>query len=109
LCIEEQFYLLWPCVVFWIKERRRLMYLCVACIVACPVARILRWLGRISYGAYVFHDIFHSMFRRFARHYFVHWRLGTALIAFAFTLLMSWASYRWYESRFIRMKERWAR
>lgn len=226
LCIEEQFYLLWPCVVFWIKERRRLMYLCVACIVACPVARMmeahllpgfmvensavlwftpfrvdalllggflalmrrgpnartlllaarggfillstvsliwlildpvarlqagryayppwewtwgatfvevfggclivmaleyrsvtfrifnlrsLRWLGRISYGAYVFHDIFHSMFRRFARHYFVHWRLGTALIAFAFTLLMSWASYRWYESRFIRMKERWSR
>jgi peptidoglycan/LPS O-acetylase OafA/YrhL len=29
LCVEEQFYLLWPAVVFWVRDRRRLMYLCV--------------------------------------------------------------------------------
>jgi len=221
LCIEEQFYLLWPCVVFWVKDRRRLICICVASIVICPVLRIsathilpsfimadaatlwftplridalligavlalvrrgpharamlpvaragfvgfscvsllwlvlnpvagfrhippqwgwtwgltyievfsaclivmalqarsftfrifnlrpLRWLGRISYGAYVFHDIPHIMYLRAARHYLVHWRLGTAAFALAGTLLLSWASFRWYESRFIRLKTKW--
>ncbi|HEX9202040.1 MAG TPA: acyltransferase [Acidobacteriaceae bacterium] len=226
LCIEEQFYLLWPWVVFSVTNRKKLMYICAAFVVACPLMRAmsihllplamvggganiwftpfridtlllgallalvrrgpnarmmpavartgfvllstvmlvwllviarakflapvypypawsstwglmivdwfsaclivmaleyrsvtfrifnvrpLRWLGRISYGAYVFHDVFHAMFRRFARHYFVHWSLATALIALAFTLLISWASYRWFESPFIRMKSRWSR
>ena len=221
LCIEEQFYLLWPCVVFWVKDRRRLICICVASIVICPVLRIsathilpsfimadaatlwftplridalligavlalvrrgpharamlpvaragfvgfscvsllwlvlnpvagfrhippqwgwtwgltyievfsaclivmalqarsftfrifnlrpLRWLGRISYGAYVFHDIPHIMYLRAARHYLVHWRPGTAAFALAATLLLSWASFRWYESRFIRLKTKW--
>jgi peptidoglycan/LPS O-acetylase OafA/YrhL len=221
LCIEEQFYLLWPCVVFWVKDRRRLICICVASIVICPVLRIsathilpsfimadaatlwftplridalligavlalvrrgpharamlpvaragffgfscvsllwlvlnpvagfrhippqwgwtwgltyievfsaclivmalqarsftfrifnlrpLRWLGRISYGAYVFHDIPHIMYLRAARHYLVHWRPGTAAFALAGTLLLSWASFRWYESRFIRLKTKW--
>ena len=226
LCIEEQFYLLWPCVVFLIKDRRKLMYICVAFLVACPIMRVmathllpefmvaeganiwftpfridtlllggllalvrrgpnarmmpavarsgfvllsavilvwffviararllapeypyppwsstwalvivdlfgaclivmalefrsvtfrvfnlraLRWVGRVSYGAYIFHDIPHAMYVRAARHYLVHWRLGSAAFAFVCTMLMSWASYRWYESRFIRMKERWSR
>jgi len=69
--------------------------------------RPLRWLGRISYGAYVFHDIPHIMYLRAARHYLVHWRLGTAAFALAGTLLLSWASFRWYESRFIRLKTKW--
>ena len=33
LAIEEQFYLLWPLVVFWIKDRRRLMQVCLAGII----------------------------------------------------------------------------
>lgn len=69
----------------------------------------LRWLGQISYGAYVFHDIPHPMYVRFARHYLVHWRIGTAGIAFAGTLLLAWASFRWFESRFIRLKSAWSR
>jgi peptidoglycan/LPS O-acetylase OafA/YrhL len=226
LCIEEQFYLVWPWIVFWVKDRRRLIYICAACIVICPVLRMsaqhllpafmtsdaatlwflpfridalllgsllalvmrgpharillvaarggfillsavtvfwvvldpvarfqsgeylyppwewtwgftfvevfgaclivmaleyrsitfrifslrpLRWLGRISYGAYIFHDIAHPMYNRFARHYLIHWRLGTAVIAFVGTLLLSWASFRWYEARFIRLKQRWSR
>jgi peptidoglycan/LPS O-acetylase OafA/YrhL len=226
LCIEEQFYLLWPCIVFWIKDRKRLIYICGTSIVVCPLFRVmalhflpsfmvregatcwfmplridalllggflalvrrgpharilllvarggfilllavilvwlilnpaarfqsqgytyppwdatwgltfvevfgaclvvmalefrsvtfrvfnlrpLRWVGRISYGAYVFHDIPHPMYVRAARHYLVHWRLGAAVLAFVCTLLMSWASFRWYEAPFIRLKTRWSK
>jgi peptidoglycan/LPS O-acetylase OafA/YrhL len=227
LCIEEQFYLFWPWIVFWIKDRRRLICVCLACIVICPVLRStaphflprfmvdeganwwftpfridalllggllallrrgphartmllvargaffllsaaivlwlildpaarlhpqdyvypswdgtwgmtfidlfaaclivmalevrsftyrifnlrpLRWLGRISYGAYVFHDLFHPMLTRTARHFLPqHWQLATAALALPLTILMAWASFRWYESRFILLKARWSR
>jgi peptidoglycan/LPS O-acetylase OafA/YrhL len=226
LSIEEQFYLLWPCVVFWIKDRKKLISLCVTCIVTAPILRMmaihlvwagvlgggftcrftplridalllggllalvrcgpharmmpvvaragfillssiigvwlvlnpgvrfqlhgypypvwdatwgltfvevlgaclivmsleyrsvtfrifslrpLRWIGRISYSAYLFHDIPHAMYVRAARHYLVHWRPGAAILAFACTMLMSLASFRWYEAPFIRLKERWSR
>jgi peptidoglycan/LPS O-acetylase OafA/YrhL len=69
----------------------------------------LRWLGRISYGAYVFHDILHGQIARFAQHYTTHWQLATAALAFASTLLLAWASFRWFETPFIRMKDRWTR
>lgn len=39
LCIEEQFYLLWPGIVFTLRDRRKLMAICVACIVLVPFAR----------------------------------------------------------------------
>jgi peptidoglycan/LPS O-acetylase OafA/YrhL len=226
LCIEEQFYLIWPWIVFSIKDRRRLIYICAASIVICPVMRAagshilpgfmmgdaatlwftpfrvdalllgglvalvlrgphartmllvarvgfvllsanillwimldpvarfkfgsyqypswywtwgltyvavfgaclivmalesrsvtfrvlnlrpLRWLGRISYGAYIFHDIPHDIYYRIVRHTHTHQLLGTAAMAFAGTLLLAWASYRWYESPFIRLKQRWSR
>jgi peptidoglycan/LPS O-acetylase OafA/YrhL len=41
LCIEEQFYLLWPWVVFTIRDRRKLIAICITCIVLVPVARTL--------------------------------------------------------------------
>jgi peptidoglycan/LPS O-acetylase OafA/YrhL len=69
--------------------------------------RPLRWLGRISYGAYVFHDILHNQIARLFQHYTAHWVLPTAALAFAFTLLLSWASFRWFESPFLRLKHHW--
>jgi peptidoglycan/LPS O-acetylase OafA/YrhL len=41
LCVEEQFYLLWPWIVFTVRDRRKLMAICAACIVLVPFARIL--------------------------------------------------------------------
>jgi peptidoglycan/LPS O-acetylase OafA/YrhL len=41
LCVEEQFYLVWPCVVFLVRDRRKLLTLCLACVVVCPLARTL--------------------------------------------------------------------
>jgi len=224
LCVEEQFYLFWPWVVFWIRDRRKLMVVCAACVVICPVMRMvgnhalpqwmldqevlyrwtpfrvdalllgglvalvrrgpsargllvaarlvfctlalifvgflgywsrhlgqglthptwaltrgvmfvdlvsaclivmaletgsityrifnlrpLRWVGRISYGAYVFHDIFHLLILAVVMQFTSHFKYGTAATALVFTLLVSWASFRWYETPFIRLKERWTR
>jgi peptidoglycan/LPS O-acetylase OafA/YrhL len=71
--------------------------------------RPLRWLGRISYGAYIFHDLPHPLYARFARHFWSHWRVGTAALAFVGTILLSSASFYWFESRFIGLKNRWSR
>jgi peptidoglycan/LPS O-acetylase OafA/YrhL len=223
LCVEEQFYLMWPWVVFWVRDRKKLMYICLACVVICPVMRIigshvlprfmlergilfrwtpfrvdalllgglvalirrgpsergllwaaratsyvlgamgvvwlilnrgavrhpgsfvppswdmtwglvffdllsaavvvmalepgsvtyrvlnlgpLRWIGRISYGAYLFHDIFHKQIGAAMSKVAGH---GTAPAALLFTLVLAWASFRWYETPFIRLKERWTR
>jgi peptidoglycan/LPS O-acetylase OafA/YrhL len=79
--------------------------------------RPLRSIGRLSYGAYVFHDLLHGLFV----HVVVH-RGGlrfatpsgqrdaaTAAIALPFTLLMAWCSFRFFESPFLNLKERWTR
>ena len=226
LCVEEQFYLFWPWIVFWIKDRRKLMVVCASSLVIClglrlfahlflprfmvdgeipfpatpfrvdslllgglvalarrgshwsklatlarfvfPVMlamilvwhiferrvwvslreyhypswqttwglsfadvffacliviaiergslafrvfnlRPLRWLGRMTYGAYVFHEIFHKEFIRLGLYFPAHAILATAVIAFVFTCVISWASFRWYESRFIALKDRWTK
>lgn len=225
LCIEEQFYLIWPWVIFWIRDRRKLFWICAASVPICVAARLagqswlptwmldhqvlyratpfrldalllgglialwlrgpsahrllrsarlalplalvalflwaaftpghfwqqqpyryppwtftwgllaidllaalgiavaiqpgsliyralnqrpLRWLGRISYGAYVLHDIPHYIYFRIAtmiapEHTF---RL-LAAIALVSTCVLSWLSYRFFESPFLNLKERW--
>jgi peptidoglycan/LPS O-acetylase OafA/YrhL len=39
LCVEEQFYLLWPWIVFTVRDRRKLMAICAVCVVLVPLAR----------------------------------------------------------------------
>jgi peptidoglycan/LPS O-acetylase OafA/YrhL len=39
LCVEEQFYLVWPFVIFYIKDRRRLRNLCA---IVCPLVLLAR-------------------------------------------------------------------
>jgi peptidoglycan/LPS O-acetylase OafA/YrhL len=41
LCVEEQFYLVWPLIVFLIKDRIRLRNLCIAVAVMLPLLRLL--------------------------------------------------------------------
>ena len=40
LCVEEQFYLFWPWIVFWVRDRRKLIFICLACVVICPLMRV---------------------------------------------------------------------
>jgi peptidoglycan/LPS O-acetylase OafA/YrhL len=76
--------------------------------------RPLRWIGRISYGAYVFHDIFHSVYRAVVAAIGTHIQFVAnhteefvLVLGLACTLLISWLSFRFFESAFINLKERW--
>jgi peptidoglycan/LPS O-acetylase OafA/YrhL len=41
LCVEEQFYLVWPFVVFLLRDRVRLRNLCVAVVILMPFIRLI--------------------------------------------------------------------
>lgn len=77
-------------------------------------ARVLAWkplqhLGRVSYGVYVFHLLFYDCDRIVIdaiKPRFPAWPVHAAV--FAWVWLLSWASFRWYETPFLRLKERWA-
>jgi peptidoglycan/LPS O-acetylase OafA/YrhL len=223
LCVEEQFYLFWPWVVFWIRDRQKLMTVCFFFCVACPLLRVigfhtlphymldqdvlyrwtpfridalllggwvalarrgpssgrllvsarvvgstlfciivmwliyaihqpqvgslqpawrsvwgvtvvqvfaaclivmalesdsltyglfsyppLRWLGRISYGAYIYHDILHRQYVGLVTDFVTgQWTITTAVFAFGCTLVLAWASFSWFETPLIRLKNRW--
>ena len=71
--------------------------------------RPLRWLGRISYGAYVLHDIPHRFYDWIAYHLAPAHSLNVAAaIALIFTITLAWLSFRFFESPFLELKERWA-
>jgi len=76
--------------------------------------RPLRWIGRISYGAYVFHDIFHGLYIDLVDAASVHYRFVANnadrfvfLLGLNCTFLLSWLSFRFFESAFLNLKERW--
>ncbi|MCC7097555.1 MAG: acyltransferase [Thermomonas sp.] len=80
--------------------------LCLADGTFAPVRRILeahwlRWVGGISYGLYVFHP---ACFRIVARFFPAIPLPGTILLAFGLSFLSAWASFRWFESRFLSLK-----
>jgi peptidoglycan/LPS O-acetylase OafA/YrhL len=41
LCVEEQFYLAWPAVLFFLRKRRSLIALCLAILITVPLLRLL--------------------------------------------------------------------
>lgn len=68
----------------------------------------LQQLGRVSYGFYVFHLLFYDCDRIVID----ATKPGVPAIlihgaVFAWVWLLSWASFRWFESPFLRLKERW--
>ena len=76
--------------------------------------RPLRCIGRISYGAYVLHDILHDLYvhvvvvltPRFPW-LATHRYSASATLGLAGTLLLSWLSFRFFESPFLNCKDRW--
>ncbi len=83
-----------------------------------PLARVLnlaplRYLGRISYGFYVFHDMFHAEIifgirRLVGWEDFRHDRLVYGVLGFLLTVVLATLSYRFYETPFLRLKSRFA-
>ena len=70
--------------------------------------RPLRWLGRISYGAYVLHDIPHALYIQAATSISPpHYKLLTPVLAIIATLVFAWLSFHFFESPFLNLKERW--
>lgn len=82
----------------------------------------LRWIGRLTYGAYVLHDIPHVLYAYFAEVLVqrvgspmhlarsgMQWSaaLVAAMLALSMTLLLSWLSFRYFESYFLNLKEKW--
>jgi len=51
LSIEEQFYLVWPLLVFLIRDRKRLLWVCFAAIALCPALRAFLVLHGVPYFA----------------------------------------------------------
>ena len=43
LAVEEQFYLLWPLVVFYLRRRKRLIRICITAVILVPVLRVVLW------------------------------------------------------------------
>jgi peptidoglycan/LPS O-acetylase OafA/YrhL len=78
-------------------------------IVNCVLSlKPLAWMGRISYGAYVFHEIPHTLYYNIGSMLMpAHLNQGTAAVAFVFTIILAWLSYRYFESPFLKMKDRW--
>lgn len=77
------------------------------------LGRALTWkpiqhLGRVSYGFYVFHLFFWDCDRIVidaTKPAVPAWLIHAAV--FAWVWLLSWASFRWYETPFLRLKDRW--
>jgi peptidoglycan/LPS O-acetylase OafA/YrhL len=73
-------------------------------------AGVLIYLGRISYGLYVFHyavlDMVQYAFVRLSGSCPLWIRFGLGL---TISITLAWASYRWFESPFLKLKHRFAR
>ena len=70
--------------------------------------RLLRWIGRLTYGLYVFHEIPHDLYYALAMKLYPRRSLSTTVIvALACTFALAWLSYRFFESPFLNLKRRW--
>jgi peptidoglycan/LPS O-acetylase OafA/YrhL len=68
----------------------------------------LAQLGRVSYGFYLFHLLFYDCDRIVIdaiKPGVPAWPVHLAI--FGWVWLLSWASFRWYEMPFLRLKSRW--
>jgi peptidoglycan/LPS O-acetylase OafA/YrhL len=45
LCVEEQFYLVWPAVIWCVRSRKALLRICCATTVLAPILRYVYWHG----------------------------------------------------------------
>lgn len=70
--------------------------------------KTLLYLGKISYGLYVLHEFAHFCAMRLAPASTPVGVVGQSFVGLALTVALAAASYRWLESPFLRLKERFA-
>ena len=73
--------------------------------------KFMSYWGKYTYGIYLLHAIVLTLFDASVRHLNLdktnfYFSFGMAIVVFGLTLLMSWCSYTWYESRFLKLKDR---
>jgi peptidoglycan/LPS O-acetylase OafA/YrhL len=68
----------------------------------------LLYLGKISYGLYVLHEFAHFCAMRILPASMPLQVIAQSVIGLTLTILIAAASYRWLESPFLRLKERFA-
>ena len=68
----------------------------------------LLYLGKISYGLYVLHEFAHFCAMRMVPASTPIGVIGQSLTGLTLTVVLAAASYRWLESPFLRLKERFA-
>jgi peptidoglycan/LPS O-acetylase OafA/YrhL len=69
---------------------------------------VLLYLGKISYGLYVLHEFAHFCAIRLVHASAPLGVVAQSIVGLALTTLLAAASYRWLESPFLRLKERFA-
>lgn len=70
--------------------------------------KLLLYLGKISYGLYVIHEFAHFCATRLIRASTPLTVMAQSAAGLTLTILLAAASYRWLESPFLRLKERFA-
>jgi peptidoglycan/LPS O-acetylase OafA/YrhL len=73
-----------------------------------PIVRALTYLGRISYGLYVFHSMFIAILAVPSQHGLAA-RSTRAIAALLATIATAAGSYHFFEKPFLRVKEKFAR
>ena len=74
----------------------------------------MKFFGKISYGLYVFHWpiylLLNSWLLSFAKNYFADFtaRLSVSVFATAVAVIISWLSFQYFESYFLKLKSRYA-
>lgn len=89
-----------------------------AVVIGCAVTRLdqpvlrplrsrpMRYMGRISYGIYVFHPLAISAITLAIGEQWLWQRLTCVIAATAVTIALAAASYRWFESPITRLRDR---
>ena len=50
LAVEEQFYMLWPFLVWWVRDRKKLLWIILAVLIAGPILRGILLYDGVCYG-----------------------------------------------------------
>ena len=67
--------------------------------------KVLVQIGKVSYGMYVYHWVFLAFYRK-TLHPFIGYRPISFLVYLALVYAISWLSFRFFESYFITLKDR---